>query len=151
MNELAHDPIKYHQRVQAEKMFELQFKSNMKGGSIEAFRRDYPTLHDRVIIPLIESLVETNSISNAHRNVAIMWERLMMELVGEDGPGSVRSAITALKAERDQYRSLLTEIGQVLKEGRLVGPNSHLAKQVESILNSDRDEMISQMANAPQH
>lgn len=39
-----------------------------------------------------------------------MWEELMMELVGEDGPKSVREAIERLKGQRDAAFAELKEI-----------------------------------------
>lgn len=37
------------------------------------------------------------------RDAELMWERLMMELLGEDGPGSVRNAIEKLKGKVANY------------------------------------------------
>lgn len=36
---------------------------------------------------------------NQYRDAELMWERLMMELLGEDGPGSVRKEVEKLKAK----------------------------------------------------
>lgn len=36
---------------------------------------------------------------NQYRDAELMWERLMMELLGEDGPGSVREAVEKLKGK----------------------------------------------------
>jgi hypothetical protein len=42
----------------AEKIFEKNFRLNMKGGSIEAFRKSYRTLYHKVILPTIEEISE---------------------------------------------------------------------------------------------
>jgi hypothetical protein len=40
---------------------------------------------------------------NQFRDAELMWERLMMELLGEDGPGSVRESIEKLKRKVVHY------------------------------------------------
>lgn len=40
----------------AEKIFEKNFRLNMKGGSIEAFRKSYRTLYNKVILPTIKEV-----------------------------------------------------------------------------------------------
>lgn len=42
----------------AEKIFEKNFRLNMKGGSIESFRRSYRTLYNKVILPTIQEVHE---------------------------------------------------------------------------------------------
>ncbi len=53
----AQDPIRIAVRNYSEILFEEAFKANMKGGTIQRFRKDYPTLHGKVIIPLIENIL----------------------------------------------------------------------------------------------
>lgn len=130
------DPVAHAQRVFAEKMFETRFKLNMKGGSIEAFRRDYPTLHDKVIVPLLEDLLKIYHEANAHRDAEIMWEKLMMELVGEDGPGSVREAITALKEDRDKLRGFMSDMKHMFDRGMTIGPNTIISAAVAEYFKS---------------
>lgn len=45
-----------------------------------------------------------------HRDAEIMWEKTMMQAVGEDGPKSVVEAIDKIKAERDALASELREM-----------------------------------------
>jgi hypothetical protein len=86
--------------IKAEKLFEDRFKAYMKGqGGILSFKRDYPTLYNKVIIPLLEEQISKSQVANVYVDACIQWERLMMELVGVDGPGSVRQAINKLKTE----------------------------------------------------
>lgn len=127
---MAHDPVAHAQRQHAEKMFETRFKLNMKGGSIEAFRRDYPTLHDKVIVPLLEDLIKIYHEANAHRDAVLMWEKLMNELVGEDGPGSVRDAITALKEDRDKLRGFMSDMKYMFDNGKTIGPDSIISAAI---------------------
>jgi hypothetical protein len=42
----------------AEKIFEKNFRLNMKSGSIEAFKKSYRTLYNKVILPTIEEIHE---------------------------------------------------------------------------------------------
>lgn len=43
----------------AEALFEKNFRSNMKGGSIEAFRKKFRTLYNKVIMKTIEEVAST--------------------------------------------------------------------------------------------
>lgn len=48
-----------------------------------------------------------------HAEAELMWERLMMQLVGEDGPKSVTEAINKIKAERDKLRTRLMALEDI--------------------------------------
>jgi hypothetical protein len=43
----------------AEALFEKNFKENMKGGSIERFRKSYSTLYNKVIVETLRELANT--------------------------------------------------------------------------------------------
>lgn len=91
--------------IKAEKLFEHRFKAHMKGqGGILSFKRDYPTLYNKVIIPLLEELIQDaideRNLGKQHQHDVMVWETLMMRLVGEDAPIPVEHAISKLKEEK---------------------------------------------------
>jgi len=47
------------QYKKAEALFEKNFRSNMKGGSIEAFRKRFRTLYNEVIMKTLKEIAET--------------------------------------------------------------------------------------------
>lgn len=53
--------------------------------------------------------IEDVKLATAHREDVMRWERIMMELVGEDGLGSVRTAIWKLKEDRHELLTALEE------------------------------------------
>jgi hypothetical protein len=54
-------------------------------------------------------------LANEHYRACIEWERLMMELVGEDGPGSAKNKIEFLKNQNaafsDELKNIRNHIG----------------------------------------
>jgi hypothetical protein len=75
------------------------------------------------------------SIKNAtdSSNAEMQWELLMMELVGEDGPGSVRDAVNKLKTERNEFKSKLIEIKNSAEIEDGLG-NQLMARQIGELL-----------------
>lgn len=59
---------------------------------------------------LANRIAELEREVSMHRNAEIMWEKTMMQAVGEDGPKSVVEAIDKIKAERDNAWAELREI-----------------------------------------
>lgn len=59
---------------------------------------------------LANRIAELEREVSMHRNAEIMWEKTMMQAVGEDGPKSVVEAIDKIKAERDNAWQELREI-----------------------------------------
>lgn len=47
---------------------------------------------------------QSEEYANAETLANITWEKLMMELVGEDGPGSVRTAIEAINDQLNKWK-----------------------------------------------
>lgn len=90
--------------------FERLFERHMKGGNVSDFKREYLTLYTMVIRPIERQRDQLLIDIAAHVDAEGMWERLMMELVGEDGPGSVRTAIEQLKLERGAYLQEVKEL-----------------------------------------
>lgn len=99
--------------AKAEALFEHSFMSNMKHKNLRGFKRDYRTLYSKVIIPTI---ADQSLALSLHMDAEANWERLMMELVGEDGTGSVRTAIEQLKLERSAYLSEVKQQRETIKE-----------------------------------
>ena len=59
---------------------------------------------------LVNRIAELELDVSMHRNAEIMWEKTMMQAVGEDGPSDVIKAIDKIKAERDNAWTELREI-----------------------------------------
>lgn len=70
-----------------------------------------------------------------YRQAEQMWEALMMDLLGEDGPGSVKAAILQLKEQRDELYWMLKEIrssGAINPAGRLWEKTDRVIALVEN-------------------
>ncbi len=52
-------------------------------------------------------------VATEHREACLQWERLMMQLVGEDGPGAVEEKIKSMKTELDFYKKLVKGISEI--------------------------------------
>lgn len=59
---------------------------------------------------LANRIAELERDVSMHINAEIMWEKTMMQAVGEDGPSDVIKAIDKIKAERDNAWAELREI-----------------------------------------
>lgn len=66
---------------------------------------------DNIVRGMREQLNNKAATDDAER----LWEVTMMELVGEDGIGSVRSAINLIKAQRDQAWKDNKEIRSIIE------------------------------------
>lgn len=114
----------------AEALFAQEFMRVMKTKDIEAFKKDYRTLYDGVIIPVItEQCMAAQLDDQAVRK----WESLMMELVGEDGPGSVRTAIEKIKLESDAHLAEAMELKEKLAQAQA---------EIQAASMSKRDQFI---------
>lgn len=91
---LNHDPLKQKIRSIAISMFADEFKENMKGGTIEGFRRTYPTLYDKVIIPLMEFYI--TEIDRQQKLIEVKNRDLMNQ----------SAQIDIITSERDQLLDL---------------------------------------------
>lgn len=109
--------------------FERLFERHMKGGNVSDFKRDYLTLYTFVIRPIERQRDQLLIDIAAHVDAEGMWERLMMELVGEDGPGSVRTAIEQLKLERDAYMQEVKTLRAKLSEKNADQSASEMTKR----------------------
>lgn len=58
--------------------------------------------------------IENIKLATAHRDACMNWERTMMELVGEDGIGSVRDSINKLKQQRDKLAKQVDNLKTLL-------------------------------------
>ena len=53
-----------------ESLFEKNFRTNMKGGSIEAFRKKFHTLYNKVIMKTLKEVSETpHQFMRSHQNL----------------------------------------------------------------------------------
>lgn len=97
----------------AERLFAERFKKHMKNANLVAFKKSYRTLYTQVIIPTIadEHLEYQRALYHEGE-----WERLMMELVGADGPLSVRIAIEKMKADSTAYFKEITKQRETINE-----------------------------------
>lgn len=109
--------------------FETLFRRYMKGGNALQFKRKYHTLYTKVIRPIERERDQLLIDIAAHVDAEGMWERLMMEIVGEDGPGSVRTAIEQLKLERDAYMQEVKTLKAKLSEKNADRPASEMTKR----------------------
>lgn len=75
--------------------------------------------------------IEDVKLATAHKDACFEWERTMMELVGEDGPGSVREAVNKLKAERDDLNTVTNDMSGHIS----------LIEEINSSLKTQRDEL----------
>lgn len=117
-------------QLKAKAVFKERFMQHMKSKNVEAFTKDFPTLYNHVIIPAISDQVLMADFASEASGV---WEPLMMELIGEDGPGSVRTAIEKMKAESSAY------LDEVMKQRETI-------KQMQKALRDAREFIISQSA-----
>lgn len=75
------DPIKMQSHMKAVTLFEMFFIKNMKGGSIQQFKKDYPTLHDKVIIPMAQALIMDAFMASKHRDeLEVKYEASIKEM-----------------------------------------------------------------------
>ena len=127
----------------AEMLFMQEFDKHMKNKNLEAFKKDYRTLYSKVIIPIISSEFIDSTKSREHE---ANWEMLMMELVGEDGPGSVRTAIEQLKIERSAYLSEVKQLRKTVTElqDALETISQFLLRQRASIEGAEAYHTVSQ-------
>lgn len=61
MSAHAHDPIRMAATRTAEQYFEQEFKKHMHG-HIGNFKAEYRTLYNKVIIPVMETMILANSV-----------------------------------------------------------------------------------------
>jgi hypothetical protein len=96
-------------------------------GVVPAANR-YPVSNVMEQVALLEGAQHLVDLAKDHRDACIVWEKTMMQAVGEDGPGDVVKAINAIKAERDALAALLVAV----KESGGTG-QSPCAKFCESV------------------
>lgn len=85
----------------------------MEHSDIEHMAQGYPPSHigkdhEEVVIELAERVLSLQQrldaatrLADSCKNAEMVWEKTMMESIGEDGPACVSKAIAALKSERD--------------------------------------------------
>lgn len=79
------------------------------------------------------------ALAHGHRAACIQWETLLMELVGEDGPASVRVAIEKLKSLSSERFDRVCELAKQLDE------MTATRDQISNVLNTitaERDTML---------
>lgn len=68
--------------------------------------------YDIAEVMMAERAKRNHQCENASHNAEIAWEKLMMQLVGEDGLGSVAAAVNRLKHERAKLLDALRDVLQ---------------------------------------
>jgi hypothetical protein len=56
--------------IKAEKLFEDRFKMHMKGGSIQEFKKDYRTMYNKIIIPMMVEMLESENKTQPRQLIA---------------------------------------------------------------------------------
>lgn len=110
--------------------FEQRFMHKMKNKDIEAFKKDYRTLYNEVIIPLI---AEERFLAESFKEANTRLDRDLKEIIGERVTGSVQIAVNNLKLERDAFSN------EVMKQRETI-------KQMQKALRDAREFIISQSA-----
>lgn len=84
--------------------------------------------------------IENVKLATAHRDACMQWETTMMRLVGEDGIGSVETAITQLKDQnarlKDALEGLLDSFGHET-------PGGYTNRQIDAV--NDAQEVLSEL------
>lgn len=98
------------------------FRKGQKLGNIVFYKSFYAMLdadYERAIecVNACEGQsIEDIKLATAHKDACAQWEQLMMELVVEDGPGSVRTAIVDMKTEHGKAGQTIEEFTEMLKK-----------------------------------
>lgn len=71
-------------------------------------------------------------LGEAHREACMTWERSMMEAIGEDGTGSVATAIEKLKADLANAKALADKLEHLLGSERTA--SAALREQLDSMI-----------------
>lgn len=99
---------------------------------------------------LAEHIRAIHDLGEAHRRACILWERSMMDAVGEDGVGDVVTAIGKLKDDLRDAHLELAVIRELLAEriGGEIDPSdmseSEIARAAAQVIDRHDDELVEQ-------
>lgn len=105
----------YAIRQKAISMFEQRFKSHMKGGHPGQFRTEYKTLHDDVIIPLMEELLQQLvTASDKQMSMIDLLDEVKRKCESQGLLGCIPDPVTKQPTfdERTTYGRIVTMINQ---------------------------------------
>lgn len=116
---------------------------DMQTSGLIATANRYPVADVQEQVALLEGAQLVVELANDHRDACLVWEKTLMQAVGEDGPADVVKAIDAIKAQRDNAWQELREIREAIS----ANPEESTADEVRRVV-AERDRDLVQVSGA---